>query len=191
VDPWLFAGPGSIEGAALLQLVESTQTYLQPFLELTDPVSTSRFVQDCQSKQLLPLLPSASASASAASSSRIITVLDEWRYNPKDFLYSKPKFSPRENVLCISVVEQDHLRIQICNVAQISKTIAIKSKSQDAIQMAMARVSAASAGGSINSNSNFKQHQEGIANDDDGSSQQSPGRPPSSIIHNANQSTNL
>jgi hypothetical protein len=121
------------------------------------------------------------------------TVLDEWRYNPKDYLYSKPKFSPRENVLCISVVEQDHLRIQICNVAQISKTIAIKSKSQDAIQMAMARVSAASAGGSINSNSNsnFKQHQEGIANDDDGSSQQSPGRPPSSIIHNANQSTNL
>jgi hypothetical protein len=78
----------------LLQLVESTQTYLQPFLKLTDPVSTSRFVQDCQSKLLLPL-----PSASAASSSRIITVLDEWRYNPKDFLYFKPKFSPRENVL--------------------------------------------------------------------------------------------
>ena len=107
----------------LLQLVQSTRTYLHPFLELTDPVYTSRFVQDCQSKLLLHF-------------PRIV-VVNEWRRNSKDFLYSKPKFSPRDNHLWIQVIEQDHLSIQICHVAQISKTVAIKSKSQDSIRIAV------------------------------------------------------
>jgi hypothetical protein len=148
----------------LLQLVHNTRTYLRPFMELTDPLYTSRFVQDCQSKLLLLHLP--------LPVSSLVTVVVEWRPNPKDFLYSKPNFSPRENHLWVQVTEQDHLTIQICNVAQISKTVAIKSKLPDAIRMAFAT-----------GNSNSKHYPEGIA--DDGSHEQS--RPQS--IMQINQQT--
>jgi hypothetical protein len=138
----------------LLQHVQSTRQYLRPFMELSNPIYTSRFVQDVQ-LQLLPLAPA-------------LTILAEWRRDPKDFLYSKPKFHPQESQLWIQVTEQEHLTIKICNVAQLSKTIAIKAKSQDLILSATMM-------------SNSEQYQE--------ESEESPPPPPSPSVMQINQET--
>ena len=147
----------------ILQQCDLTQKLLLPFLELSSLESRTKFVQElvvqkCQNAMSVSSL----VPEDCVKDSNNIMVTVDWREEGKDFTYSKPKLilavdtqsstevdgtsSPSSSLLLqVQVAEQEPINVAtflrdklpkgapLPRIGQISKTLAIKTKSIDAL----------------------------------------------------------
>ena len=132
---------------SILQHCSTTRQSLKSFIDISSRENMTRFIQQSQT-QLNNGIPITSKA----------NIIIEWHSSQKDFLYSKPTIwqsgddvddGQQSTALVLHVVEQDPISITDAansqrknmstlapaQIKQISKTLAIKSKSQDMITL--------------------------------------------------------